>query len=89
MGLGLRIKNFNTIGFTEKSIFFKKKKHIGGLPKKGGVFGQFADLRGRLVKTRGMIFWEGVDTPMQTIELPSSRVFIIASIRFNRACEAE
>ena len=46
--MGLGMKNFNIMGFTEKSDFrgFTKSQYIEGeLPKKSG-HGQFSDLRG-------------------------------------------
>ena len=48
--MGLGMKNFNIMGFTEKSDFrgFAKSQYIyieGELPKKSG-HGQFSDLRG-------------------------------------------
>ena len=61
--MGLRMKNFNIMGFTEKSYVqgekrggHKKPIYREELPKKGGVFGQFADLRGALAKKKGWCF---------------------------------
>ena len=69
-------------GFTEKSNFYrvgggggghKKPKYIyiyiyrEDLPEEGGGLGQFADLKGVLLKKRGGIFEGRVDTPMHTI----------------------
>ena len=46
--MGLIMKKFNIFGVTEKPNFQGgswKTNIEGGLPKKGGVLGQFADLR--------------------------------------------
>ena len=50
-GMGLRLKNFNIVGFTKKSYFqaggHEKPIYRGELPKKGGGggLGQFLDIR--------------------------------------------
>ena len=70
-------------GFTEKSNFYRvggggvvtKNQNIyiyiyiyrEDLPEEGGGLGQFADLKGVLLKKRGGIFEGRVDTPMHTI----------------------
>ena len=57
--MGLRMKNFNIMEFTEKSDFegvTKKQRGIyrGGLPKMGAW--KFAGLRGSLAKKREVFF---------------------------------
>ena len=78
MGMGLRIKNFNIIGIHKKVRFLwgiLKNQYIGGLPKKWG-FGEFADLRGSLAIKKGMVFLRGVDTPIHTIYLSLSLLYV-------------
>ena len=66
MGMGLRMKSFNIMGFDWKMHFFEgggggvmKNKYKEGIARKEGL-GQFADLRG--LKNRGWSFWGEVDT---------------------------
>ena len=68
MGMGLRMKSFNIMGFDWKMHFFcggrggggvMKNKYKEGIARKEGL-GQFADLRGP--KNRGWCFWGEVDT---------------------------
>ena len=65
----LRIKNFNIMGFTEKSDFqgvHKKAKYRGELPKKGG-FAVCRFMGGGLAKKNRVVFLRGVDNPMHTL----------------------
>ena len=71
--MGLRMKNFNIIGFHWKIQFLggggeggggggggSQKTNIGGDFVKGsGWHGQFIDLRGDLAKKRGVVFLSG------------------------------
>ena len=66
-----RMKNFNIIGFPEKSNFQggSRKTNIQGWTalngEGGGEIGQFADLRGDLLKKKGVVVLrQGVDTTM-------------------------
>ena len=79
--MGLRMKNFNIMGFTEKSYVqgekrggHKKPIYREELPKKGGVFGQFADLRGPWRKRRDGVF-EGGWYPVHTMLTNLSKKF--------------
>ena len=73
------MKNFNIFGFFEKFRFLGVvmiNQYRGGLHKKGGVLGQFADLRGEgegLGKKEGGVFegggGAGAGTLMNTMDL--------------------
>ena len=58
--MGLRMATLIFCVFTEKSDIYggsSQKTHIeGGLPKRGGGLGQFADLKGALARKRGWCF---------------------------------
>ena len=71
----LRMKNFDILGFTEKSHLkgegFMKDQYRGGIAEKGWL-GQFADLRGGDLARRG----RGGDTPMHTMPLLTLKEFL-------------
>ena len=57
--MGLRMNNFNILGFTEKSDFYENQ-YRGGIAQKGGLR-QFAGLKGGggLGKKDGIVFMRG------------------------------
>ena len=84
----LRMKNFNSMEFTEKSIFrgggCSRKSNIQrGLPKKGRL-GQFADLRGQGLAKKG-VFLRGRLIPQFTLWVQKSPW----GINFRKVTKAE
>ena len=64
--MGLRMNNFNILGFTEKSDFYENQ-YRGGIAQKGGLR-QFAGLKGGgLGKKDGGCFWGEFDTLVHTM----------------------
>ena len=66
------MKNFNILGVHWKIRLLiggvhKNLVQRGGLPKKGAVIGQFADLRWAWQKRGGGVLLRGVYTPMHTM----------------------
>ena len=81
--MGLRIKSFNILDFTEKCDFFRgrggggftKNQYIGRLPEKGGAWTVCRFSGGEGLRKRGVDVFEGrVDTPMHTMKTPPSSI---------------
>ena len=80
--MGLRIKSFNILGFTEKCDFFRgggggsRKTNIqGDCLKSGGAWTVCRFSGGEGLRKRGVdVFDERVDTPMHTMKTPPSSI---------------
>ena len=60
------MKNFNTLGFHWKIQLLGGGEFRGRIVKKGGAW-TVCRFKGELGKKEGVVFWEVVDTPMDTI----------------------